>query len=216
MAALDILTIDEARDAVGLGAAQRGKDELLVPMVTAVSAKLDDYVGPIIIREVVDELHDGGHELVLLKYRPVAAITSVVEYDHTTPTTLTETTNAAKPTDGYRLTNANAGMLARRSYGSRRCFAAGDANIVVTYDAGRFGPTLDEEEAVVVEAVANVEDIYKRAAGITLRAWWAMEDVQVAALGEYDVPASRFTKFALANATRELLDHEARSRVTMA
>lgn len=149
---LDILTIDEARDAINVTAGHTSEIEV---MVTAVSRRIDDLCGPVVVRTVTDELHDGGTSGLFLHHYPVASITSVTEYSGGTPTTVTpETTTVA---GGYRLAN---GVLSRRSsWGMSRW----GSQVTVTYEAGRYADT------------AAVDAKFKMAAGAVLRRLWTRE-----------------------------------------
>ena len=57
---IDVLTLPEAKHAVGLEQTNTEADARLSQAVTAISAQLDELCGPIRTRTVTAELHDGG------------------------------------------------------------------------------------------------------------------------------------------------------------
>lgn len=163
---LDVLTIAEARTAVGLGS-DTSKDTPLVIAVTAVSRQLDDLCGPIVKRTVTAELHDGDYGTIQLRRRPVYSITTLTEYLNTSGTALTAETNSAKATGNYlhdgTFTRLTSGLIRRRSNGTDIPFACGRHNIEVTYEAGRAADT------------ASVDPKFKQAASMMLRNIWTGE-----------------------------------------
>lgn len=162
---LDVLTLAEAKTALGIAAATW--DTVLAQYVTAVSRQLDKLCGPIVARTVTTEPHDGGGYTIRLHRRPVYTITTVTEYAQTTGTTLTAETNATKTASNYlhdgTLTTVVSGTLRRRASGSDLRFADGRRNIDVTYDAGRAATT----------AAADAK--FKNAASMVLRSIWVGE-----------------------------------------
>lgn len=157
---LDVLDLDEAKDAVGVSGTDY--DDLLAPWITGTSFCLDQLVGPIVQRTLTDELYDGGWPDIDVTWWPVASVDELVEYDGTTETTLTAETNSTKPDDGYLLTpwhhdrTLYTGRIVRRSGNADTKFPAGRNNVKITYDAGRFATT------------AAVDERYKRAAAVIL------------------------------------------------
>lgn len=159
---LDILTDDEARDAVHLSQATPQLETKLALFVTGISRRIDELCGPVVQRTVV-ERHSGSHGHVVLRVTPVASITTVVEWDAAgTSTTLTAETDASKPADGYLLDSdySHFARLLRRSGGSGATFAYGDNNVVVTYTAGRY------------EDSDSVDPMFKLAAMEILASQW--------------------------------------------
>ncbi len=163
MATLDVLTEAESLAAVNASATTA----TLTNLVTAVSQQLDELCGPVVVRTITSELHDGGRPTILLRNLPVSSITTVTEYDGTTGTTLTAETNATKTTANYlHLGTAGevaSGRIVRRSNNADYVFPAGRRNIDVTYVAGR---------AATTSAVAPK---FKQAAAMMLRNVWVSE-----------------------------------------
>ena len=164
---IDVLTLSEAKQAIGLAQTNTNTDEYLRSLITAVSGQLDKMCGPVRTRTVTSEVHDGGCWTIRLDHRPVYSITSVTEYDYTTATTLTAETNAAKATSNYLhdglAGTITSGTLRRRSNNTDYPFATGRGNVAVTYVAGR---------------AANTEVVpakFKQAAAMMLRNIWTAE-----------------------------------------
>ena len=163
MATLDVLTEAESLAAVNASATTA----TLTNLVTAVSQQLDELCGPVVVRTITSELHDGGRPTILLRNLPVSSITTVTEYDGTTASTLTAETNATKTTANYlHLGTAGevaSGRIVRRSNNTDYVFPTGRRNIDVTYVAGR---------AATTSAVAPK---FKQAAAMMLRNVWVSE-----------------------------------------
>lgn len=158
MSTTDVLTEAEARRVVNVDEGS----PVLTQLVTAVSQQLDQMCGPIVQRTITSESHDGGGRAVSLKYRPVASVTEVTEYDGTVSTALTAETNSAKATANY-FVDLTAGVVMRRSNGWDDWFPVGRGNVVVTYVAGRAATT------------GAVDAKFKQAAGMMLRNVWTGE-----------------------------------------
>ena len=130
MAATDVLTLDEARDALQRASGDTTRDDVLVSTyVPAVTAVVEDIAGPV-VRRSVTVTADGGLSSVLL---PTAAysVTSVVENG----TTLTA--------DSGYVVSLPAGVVYRGSSTGRTTFADGVGAVVVTYVAGLCDTTED-------------------------------------------------------------------------
>lgn len=195
--ALDVISVGEARVAAGYSAGDQSKDMRLQWIVTAVSLKLDELVGPIIRRNVT-ERHDGGKQYVRLRRWPVTSVTSVTEYLTGTANVLTaETLTAAgtflaerSPDDSTLYT----GVVWRRSGFNNSWFPPGKQNVVVVSSVGRFDTMSD----------AQGSD-YAQAARIAVKANWAGELNGVQNLGEYDVPQASFPSVIIPKAAIDLL-----------
>lgn len=199
---LDILTIAEGRAAVKIGSGDTSQDTDLAAQITAVSRRLDQAAGPIVVRTITDELHDGGCDRIWLQSYPITSFTTVTEYDGTTGTVLTAETVGTEPSTGYLADRYGpnpalySGCLHRRSGGSDWAFSSGRLNVKVTYVAGRYATT------------AVVDERFKQAGRIMLQNLWRA-GLETALLGdEYDVPAQAFPGFAIPNAVRQLLAEE--------
>lgn len=132
MATTDVLSLDEAMTAISMTGSGARHAAQVALFVSAVSELLDSIVGPIVYRTITNEPHDTDG-LIVLNYQPVAAITSVTEYQSGSPSVLTAETSTVS--GGYLLRN---GMLARRSgFSTTRWYGP----VAVTYTAGRYADT---------------------------------------------------------------------------
>lgn len=192
----DLLSDTEARSILGIGVADTKYTAQLASAVSAVSDRIAQAVGTIVYGTVTDYF-DGGCSKVWLR-QPVAQIVQVVEYDSTTPGTLTAETNTTKPTNGYYCGTIN-GELVRRDGNADSYFPRGRNNVLVNYVVGRAAST------------ATVPERYKEAAAITLKSWWRMYEAGAGRVNEYDVPQASFPTFAVPKAAKELLATEWRT-----
>lgn len=165
---LDVLTIAEARTAVGLGTST-AQDTPLAAWVTAISRQLDRLCGPIVKRTISNEAHYGTHgaRSITVDYPPIYTTPGITltEYGTTgTGLVLTAEDFDTKPTSGYLLTRRRdggyTGRIERRASGATMWF---DDSVVITYDAGRYADT------------ASVDALFKQAASMMLRAAWVGE-----------------------------------------
>lgn len=160
---LDIITLAEGRAAVNLHASDTTQDAEVAAYITAVSRRLDQAVGPVVVRTITAETHDGSAATVRLYHPPVFSVTSVTEYVDTTGTVLTaEAVGVATTANNYVL-NARYGILTRRSGGSDVSFSYGRSRVVITYVAGRYANT------------AAVDPLFKSAATIMVAHLWRRE-----------------------------------------
>lgn len=153
--AIDLLTMDEAMAAINMVGSGTNHEDQIEVWITAVSQRVDDLCGPVVIRTITDELHDANGSLIFLDYSPVSSVTTVTEYVSGTGTVLTaEDIDTA---GGYLLRD---GILSRRSgfYST-----SWNGRIKVTYEAGRFADS------------PSVDAKFKLAAGTILRRLWARE-----------------------------------------
>lgn len=199
---LAVLTLAEAKAAVGIAITDLTADEALTIKVRAVSRRLDQAVGPIVQRTITGETHEGGCDRIWLRHRPVTSITTVTEYSGGTGSTLTAEDYDTLPSDAYAAdpchtgTATFSGRLWRRSGGSPSCFPAGPQAVRVTYVAGRYADT------------ASVDPLFKEAAAVMLKNAWRPNEAAVQNFGEFDVPAQNFPRFGIPNYVRDLLADE--------
>jgi hypothetical protein len=200
--AIDILTLDEGKSAVGVNILDTEEDLILARYITAVSRLLDQRVGATVARSCTAETYNGGGYYIRLRQRPVLSITSLVEYSATTPFTLTAASVTSQPSLGY-LAEAyppdptlKSGKVWRRSGNAIVSFAPGQLNVLATYSAGRYAST------------TQVDDRFKHAASICLENLWRDREQSVTQFGEFDVPAASFPTFALPRGASDLLADE--------
>lgn len=165
MAVEDLLAIDEARSAVNLPSGATQQDGELKRYLTGLSRRVDDLCGPVVIRTITDEEHDGGVHRIWLRKSPADSVTSVSEWLNTTETALTAETRASQPADAYL--HGHTGPLhfiRRRNTGSDARFPTGRQNVLVTYEAGRYASTADVDELFKLTAASILRRIWKREA----------------------------------------------------
>jgi hypothetical protein len=136
-----IISLEQARRAVGLPATNTAKDEDLRDYLAAVTPIMEDLVGA--IRSTArDEWHDGGSAAIRLLYAPVLSVTTVHESYGPIYRTLTEQTlDGAGGFDAYGYTvDKTDGRIQRRASGMLVPFPTGRRNVHVTYTSGRTTP----------------------------------------------------------------------------
>lgn len=193
----DILTLAEAKSYLQVAPSDQTKDTLLASLITGVSTKLDQVVGPVVYSTITAELHDGGaagcaYHTVKLDYSPVSSITQVVEYDGLVAATLTAQSNTSQPDNSYVFNRKNGHLMRRNSNADAR-FPIGYGNVLVSYVAGRFA------------AGTITEERYKVGAGLMLENIWRNQGPASGSMGEYDIPQINWPKFTVPNAVKELL-----------
>lgn len=195
-----MLSVPEAKGYLGRGAGDGTDNAVLTRVVAALTAAFDAHFGPVIRRTITAEEHPGGRHRLRVRQGPVAAWTSVIEYDGTSSTTLTRQTLGTAPTDGYVAEQTDDGLwtgwITRTVSGEVGRFAP--TSVAVTYSAGRF---VDE---------AAVTPRWKEAAGVALVNWWRLYEPSVGQLGEYDVPRASFPRFTIPQSVIEMLYDEYR------
>lgn len=200
MATTDIVTLNETVEYLRANGAV--DSPMLAMFITSASATIDDIAGPVVQRTVTGELHDGGQDLIFLRYRPVVSVTTCKEYDRSgTSTTLTAETVSSKPTSGYLLEGLT-GIVRRRASGSPTWFAAGERNVEVTYVAGRAAST------------SAVDARFKLACLVTLAHVWRVE---LGTGNTFGAPEGFSPSgFAVPNRALEILGHDVQIRAGVA
>lgn len=200
---LNVLTLLEAKGALGIAGSDTTRDTVLLQKVAAVSRRLDRLCGPIVQRTITDEVHPGGCPSIRVRHWPVASFTTVTEYDATTPTVLTREDFDTQPTDGYlperwesTPTAVFNGVIWRRSSGYGAWFPFGPEAVKVTYVAGRAATT------------AAVDPVFKEAAGIALKNLWRTMESATLSVNEFDVPAQNFPISIVTKAVRDACEDE--------
>lgn len=195
MATLDVLTPEEGRRAVGLGALDSSKDDLLALAITAMSERLDEGCGPVVVRSVTSETVTAYGTRIELSQGPLTAVSSITENG----TALTASDWYAEP---YRPDpQLLSGVIVRRIADRPTGWACGLGQIQVGYLAGRFAST------------TQVSAKYKQAAQIMLKNWWRTFENSVGLTDEYDTPQQAFPTFAVPKAVEQLLAKEWQSPV---
>lgn len=163
---LDVLTPTEAKAALNITIATL--DAELGRYITAVSRKLDDLCGPIVLRTITAELYKRSEDrfdtYIQLRNAPASltsatTITSATEYSSGTAQVLAAETLTASTSNDYDF-HQRTGILHRRSGFCDVRFA--DV-VSVTYSAGRYAST------------SVVDRKFKEAAGTFLQHLWRPE-----------------------------------------
>lgn len=155
MAATDLLTLDEAKLAIAISDNNTAYLDTIETMVSAVSAMIDSFCGPVVERQIVGELHRTRTRTVWLKCRPVASITQVRSASGGVVETVPPLAFGDSG-DGYRV-DLEDGRLDR----TEGCW--GD-EVEVTYTAGRFATTDDVAPKFKECAAAILRRLWKREA----------------------------------------------------
>lgn len=197
----DWVTLDEGKRALDVKSTITTSDDVISMAISALSQRLDNGVGPAVVRTVSDEVYNGGWRSIELRRGPVASISSVIEYQNGAAVTLTSVTPGvgvlnsfyAEPYLAQPELGLLSGMLYRRDNFGGSPFWCGAGNVVVTYTAGRYTST------------SSVEPRFKEAAKVSLKNWYRMYQQGIRSVGEMDVPAENFPRFAIPNAARMML-----------
>lgn len=194
----DILSLGEAQAAIGAPNDQT-YDGQLERANTAASKALETKIGPVVIRTITGELHQGGGYAIRPYRQPIDTITTVIEARWTSQTTLTVETFGTAPQNGY-LYDPTTGEIYRRQGGFPWMFWPGTLNIKVTYDAGRYDDT------------DSIDDEFKEAAAIVLEHNWKLRHGQGSqTFGGFDGVDGQFGRgFFVPNAALEILGDERR------
>ena len=117
--------------------------------LAAVSRRIDELCGPVVVRTVTETYSGDGRDVIYLRTPPAAGVTSV---------TVDGSVLAA---DDYELDNDN--RFIAKLYRNGGIWPSGRRNIVVEYEAGRSADT------------ETVGPLFKLAASAILRRLWARE-----------------------------------------
>lgn len=185
---LDVITLAQAKSALDIS--NPAQDARLPAYITAVSRRLDQLCGPIVKRNVTEAFDGSCGSTALLKYRPVASITSV-----------TDSGTLLDPSGYY--VNPATGVLTKISGTMRSRWAAGFLSVSVAYVAGRFNDT------------ASVGEPFVTAAGMLLAHLWSAEHGMAGEFGSApDYPG--MPGFFLPNVVKGLLGDEIQPLVGIA
>lgn len=209
MAATDVLTLANAKAALGSVAVVEGRDAAIQRRVTAISQRLDQACGPI-VRRTVTERHSGGRGVIRLRNAPVYSFTSITEWAAASSRVLTAEaagvagTYLAERSTVPDQTDLYSGRIWRRSGFGWDSFPYGNDNVVVVAVAGRYADTA---------SVAGTR--FEEAAVLFLKHLWSSEASSVAQVGEFDTPAPSFPR-TMPLIIRQLLKDDWREDVVVA
>lgn len=201
---LDVVALATVKDALRIRSSDTSKDTTLERLITGASRTLDRKVGPIVIRTVTAERHDGGATTIQLRHYPVSSITTINEHgaDGTISASPTLEPIDARPADAFqmgrwRATTLGSGEITRRRAGSDARWTSGRENIAVTYEAGRYATTAAITDTRFVEAAILI-----------IRNAWRSYQHGTVQVDEYEVPVETFPTFAVPKAVVDLLRDE--------
>ena len=187
MAILDIINdVEAVKAALGVDV---GHEVDVARMVTAVSARIDELVGPVVNRSVT-EYHDGGGD-IWPRQTPVSSVTTLRHADGATVTTFTEDTwGDAGNADGFVVVQSGSYphdvRIVRRSSGSGTGWLSGHRSLQLVYVAGRAADTASVPARYAEVAVECIRRLWDREAS----AWTRSADPFVEGGGQ----SSRFFK----------------------
>lgn len=197
----DLVTLAEAKSTLRVSVNDTASDDIIARLITMASRRLDRCIGPSVVRAVTSEPHSGGRSRIELNYGPVQAFGQVIEYQTTTPLTLSQTVGGVEPTEGFFAERyapeptLYSGIIVRRIDAYERNFWTGSGNVVCSYTAGRSSST------------TTVDADIKEGALIMVRNWWRSYEQSSGGFGEFDVPTQNFPTYGVPNATREMLQN---------
>ncbi len=134
-----IISLADARAALGKVAGDTVKDEDLRSYILAATPIMENLVGPILTQSQ-DQWYDGGSPIIMLTHVPVVSVASVTETfgANVIRTLIFQPLDGITPVDAFGYTiDLKSGALIRRVSGVAAPFAAGRRNVHVTYLAGR-------------------------------------------------------------------------------
>ena len=134
-----IISLADARAALGIQAANTTKDEDLRAFVAAATPIMEDLCGPLLKRTRV-ETYDGGTSQISLLFAPLLSVTTITEsYGSTYVRTLTQQdVFAGSGLDSFGFSvDLTTGIVTRRATGMPIPFALGKRNVQITYVSGR-------------------------------------------------------------------------------
>lgn len=130
----DLVTLADAK--AHLNITNTTHDTELQGLITAMTPIVEAITGPI-LSAAYTEQYDGGGPLIVVQHRPILSITAVVEYYGATSYTLTQVaTPDLASTYSYTYEAATGTLVRRTTGGAAIGFAAGAANVIVSYTAG--------------------------------------------------------------------------------
>lgn len=144
-----LATIAELRARVGIAEGDTAHDALLGTMLDAATAAIEKYCDRGCVYPYpaggasLTEIHDGGCELLYLRYWPVASIGAIVEtldgdYDSAVPLPDTDYLAVTYGTHGEGAADRARGRVMRMPRGAR--WLAGASAVAVTYRGGWLDP----------------------------------------------------------------------------
>jgi hypothetical protein len=159
-ASLDLVDLADIRDELNISPSDTTRNAKLRRWAKSATMVVEKITGPILPRTRVD-LFDGGLSFVVLPYRWVQSITSVVETRGVTNYTLTnQPLGASVNAFGYTW-NPNTNKIIRRAMGAESIFPLGPSIVAVTYTLG----------------MASIPDDIQQGAAELIKHWYRKSEV---------------------------------------
>lgn len=160
---LDILTLEEAKQAINMSGYNDDRTLVLERHITAVSRCIDDACGPVVQRDIADEVIPGGHPTIMLMHSPVTSVTTVEEDQFGSVVTVAAL-DFGETGDGYRASSSRwePGLLSGELVREYQCWYP---QVRVTYVAGRYDDTASVDQRFKDAAAAILRRLWKREAG---------------------------------------------------
>lgn len=160
MAATDLLTPGEGKDAINVSGSGTANDAALRIWISAVSQRIDALCGAVVARTVTDVI-DGRYVADLRVFTPpILTVTSVTEYVAGVGTVLTAETNTVA--GGYLIEPQSRARLMRRTAFWDTYW---QGRVEVVYSAGRFASTSDVDAKFKAAAQTALGGVWPTVAG---------------------------------------------------
>lgn len=165
---LDVLSIDDARVAINIDTEDH--DAEIARQVTAISRIIDRVCGPVVVRTVTGEIHNGGSPTIRLRRYPVTSVTTVNEARYGSVQAVSSLAFGGTG-DGYYAPTFTSdpsllsGELHRRRAGIPLEWWPGRDTVQVTYEAGRYATTAAVDARFAEAAAGVLRRLWKRESG---------------------------------------------------
>jgi hypothetical protein len=135
---MTFLLLADAKAQCNIPSSTTTYDTELQGFVDAAQTVAESIAGTIVQRTITAEAYNGGNLRIILRKTPVISIQSITEYVGRSAFTLTsQPLGSTADNYGYELTDANAGVILRRSAsGTPMPFLGGEQGVIVSYTAG--------------------------------------------------------------------------------
>ena len=157
---MSLVTLAETKLQLNIPTSDTTQDAELLIYIDAATEVVEFVTGPIVPKQYVNEVHDGGYPFIMLFNPPILTVDSVVEYLGRIAYTITpQPLGSTVDNYGYSLDSPATGKLTRRSgAGTPMSWLSGRSSIIVTYTAGR----VLVPAAVRLAALLDIGDIWQK------------------------------------------------------
>lgn len=156
-----LVGLGEVKDHLRIPNSDRTRDTRLLEMIDSAAPIVENLVGPVLQRQVV-ETYDGGSWFISLRFRPVLSVQSVIEYRGPIAYDLTQVANPALGTI-YSYMFQPPGRIVRRTVGGGQTqFPPGADTVFVTYISGMLKTPAHIREATLEMIRENFQQTEQR------------------------------------------------------